>query len=433
MKPVFQLCGGLASRVLTIVLIIGTVLFLAVGTGVGRDALRVRSEAIATGLLGRGMVAELGRQSFGIGDDGSIEIRWRDIRLQDAGTGVTSSRVARLTVGLRPMQLLRGRLAIRTLSMSGATIDLTRGVFPLGSGARGPGSIDAVLQLADARMDALIRSGLDRVSLSGISILAPIGREGAPFVSRVDAASLDMADPAALRLSARFGVDDLTLALNGGAAFDRAAKRLTQLDLSLGPLDLGGIVPPGSEEDRLDARPFASDTKVSLRLDLSSTPGESARTLVLSTAVGPGAVQAGRGHAKVETATVDFAYKEGSREAVLKPSLLVFDGLSMQLDGRVALMPDDRLAFRLAASDLRSTVGMASDGLEPLKANIELEGSIGLSPFDLTVSTIAISTESGSITGDAKLDLGAPEARTHVRLSSDGLSTRDVKDRKSVV
>ncbi|WP_156382152.1 MULTISPECIES: hypothetical protein [unclassified Aureimonas] len=427
MKPVFRVCGGLVSRLLTIFLILATILFMVVGTGAGRDALRKRSEAIATGLLGKGMVAELGRQSFGIGSDGSIEIRWRDIRLGDAATGVTATKVARLTVGLRPMQLLRGRLAIRSLSMSGATIDLTKGGFSLGSGGAGPASIDAALKLADVRMDALLRSRLDRVSLSGITIVAPIGAAGGPFLSRVDSASLDLSDPSALRLAARFGVDDLTLALNGEAAFDGDAQRLSRLDLVLGPLDIGRIVPPGDEADRLDTRPFAADTKLSLRVDLSSTPGEEARTLILSTAVGPGAVQAGRGHARVEAATVDLAYREGSQEAVLQPSLVVFDGVSMQLGGRVALTPDDRLAFRLDARDMRSTVGMALETSEPLTASLALEGSVGLSPFDLVVPTIAIRTASGSIVGDAKFDTSTPEAANHVHLSSDGLSTRDVK------
>lgn len=427
MKPVARLCGGFASLVLTIVLILGLGLFVATGTGAGRDALRKRSEAIATSLLGKGMVAELGRQSFGIGDDGSIEIRWRDIRLEEAGTGLTATRVERLTVGLRAMQLLRGRIAIRTLSMSGATIDLTRGGFSFGSGGAGPTSIDAALAQADARMDGLVRSGLDSVSLSGITILAPVGRGGGPFVSRVDKASLDISDPAALRLSALFGVDGLMLGLNGEAAFDRDAKRLSSLDMTLGPLDLGGIVPPGSPEDRLDARPFAADTKLSVRLDLSSTFPAEPRTLVLSTAIGPGALQVGRGHARVETATVDLAYLEGSRTAVLKPSLLVFDGLSMQLDGRVALTPDDRLAFRLDATDLRSTVGTPGDTAEPLTGSVGIEGSYGLLTRDLDVPTLAIRTASGGISGAAKLDFSAPEARNFVHLASDGLSTRDVK------
>ncbi|KQT48809.1 hypothetical protein ASG43_08135 [Aureimonas sp. Leaf454] len=427
MKHVVRLLAGLASRALTIVLIVGALLFLAMGTGAGRDALRQRSEAIATRLLGTGFTAELGRQSFGIGSTGTIEIRWRDIRLAETGTGLGATKVARLTVGLRPLALLSGRLAIRSLSMSGATIDLTRGQLFDGPRNEGPGSIDAVLKLVDQRLDAVARSGLDRVELSDITVLAPLAQDGGPFVARVDEAALDVSDNENMRLSARFGVDDIALALDGDASFDAAAKRLADLRLSLGPLDIGRIVPPAPSDDRLDQRPFASDVKLSSRLSVTSEPDDEARTVVLSLGAASGDVQTGRGHAALDSASLDLAYREGSKEAVLRPGLVVFDGVSMTLGGKVGLRDDGSLSLRFDVGDLRSVIGQPATGEATRTGSVALEGTVALAPLRLDVPTIEIKTTSGEISGHARVDLTGPDAMTEVRLASEGVSARDVK------
>jgi hypothetical protein len=428
---------GLCSTALTLAVVLIAGALLIVGTRSGQDLLHRQTMAAINRTVGADLAIGLARQTLSRDADGGLAIQWTDVSLTRQGEAEPVARVDSIKVGFSLMPLLSGRMQFRTIEIDGGAIDLSgagteRSSAPQQEGTAPPPVIaerfTAVMQGIEAQVGAFHRVGIDRIRLRDVSLTVPARTGGAPVTGLVRTADLVLADRRDMTLAAMVEVDGHTVPLSGAVDFDAAAERLNGLSLTAGPVDLGAILPPGSPEDKLDERPFATDSDISITLSVDS-PAESARRATLSVDVGPGLVQVGKGFTRVERLRGGLRLVEGEASLAFVDTDIAFDGLSMALDGGAAVdggKPDiDAIDFSLRSRDLRSTIG--SERPDPTEAEIVLAGRADLTAREVGLSTFSVDTGGGSLSGDAVLRTDAPDAMTSLRLKASNLGAAEVK------
>lgn len=445
--------GALLSLGLNLALLVSTLLYGVVGTPGGRGLLREETNGVVTRLLGPNVTAELGDPTIGFLADGNLAVAWSDVSVTRRGARSPASKIRSIRLGVSLPPLLEGRLHVDTLDIAGAVIDIggaraepqSSAVLPAAAAEAtggGPGGRDArflpaqsarLIAEVENRIRGLLRLGLGEVGLSDITLVLPAGRGGAPFVARIDRADFALADPGALTLKAALEAGGLAMPLDVAMRYDEAAARLVSVTAALGPVPLRDVIPPAPPQDRLDLRPFATDAKASMRFDLATRPQDGLRTMRLALDLGEGAVQAGRGHTRIEAAQLGLRYVEGEDAIALDPGRLAFDGVYMTVSGKATPLYDgpagagfNGFGFEVGADDLGSTVG-STGASSPLTAALRLEGRTNTAAGEIVLSRFSLQAGHGRLGGDATVRFATPEARTVLRIAAAGLTAGEVK------
>ncbi|MBC8129064.1 MAG: hypothetical protein H7Y08_01935 [Rhizobiaceae bacterium] len=445
MRRLRRFLFAVASTALTFAIIVATVCVLALGTPAGQGLIRQQTETVVARVLGADFRAILGAQTIALTEDGTLAIRWSDVTLIRRDATLPASRVASIKVGIAVPPLFGGRLEFDRIEIDGAEIDLTGGrlrgraeppvaalpaaetELPRSIHQRFAESVAAV----EVQLAALHRLGIDRVVLRDIALTVPVGADGDPFVADIVRARFQLADSAALALSAEIRVDGISVPFSASARFNDQAAHLDRASVSLGPVPLGALIPPGSPEDRLDRRPFATDAPGTLRFALTTPEGETLRRAELSVDLGRGALQAGRGHTTLEKARLGLAYVEGEDALALEDTSLFFDGFVMGIDGRAVAVHDaadgafNGFDFALQSRDMTSTIGAPAG--EALDANVIVEGRHDIAGKELRLDKLVLATGGGALGGDAVLRYGAADAMTTLTLDASDLKAGNVK------
>lgn len=448
---------AVASTALTFGIIAATVCVLALVTDAGQDLIRRQTEAVIARVLGADFQAILGAQTIDLTEDGNIAIRWSDVVLIRRDSDVPASTAKSIKVGVAVLPLMRGRLMFDRIEIDGADIDLTGDRFhvrPVEDGrvraepetAASPPVATAAdtsrplserfaagLASLERQFAALDRLGIDRVVLRNVTMTAPIAAGGGPFHAKIDRAALLIPDGEALSLSARLRIDGNVVSVKASVVFDHAAGVVDAATASIGPIALGEFIPPGSPDDRLDRRPLATDARATVSLALQRQAEDDRRRLAIGIDVGEGALQAGRGHTRIDRVHAELGYLEGEEAVELAADISSPEGFATGLDGRVVAAYDatdgkslNGFDFSLQSREMRSSIGRQK-GAKPVEASLVIEGRLDLTSRELRSSKLVLATGGGTLGGDARLRFGALDEHSTLALDAEGLDAGSVK------
>ncbi|WP_185982711.1 AsmA-like C-terminal region-containing protein [Aureimonas mangrovi] len=427
------LVAALSLALVLVILALGAVAFV-VFTEPGNRFARERTQATIARLLGPSYVGDLGEQSFEMRGDGTLAIGWEGVTLSRADGTEPPTRIDRIGVAVRLMPLLGGGLEFGRLEIEGAEIDL--GAFLSGQSAEPPQEGRSVSQMADGAVVALERQlstlnalRFDALAFRDIAIEGLPGPLGEGRPGHVQFAELRRDGGGTLDLSAAVTLGRLPLALDGRAEFDEDA-RLDAISLRSGPVDLGLVVPPGPADDPRDDRPFATDADLALTMSVSRSSETDKLSSELTMTVGPGAVQAGRNHTRVEEIALRLRHEEGADRIEVAPSRMRFADVSFGLTGQVeAVAGEDgeELRFEAAARDLASRIGLPEEADEPIRADVSVAGVVNLSAGRFELSSLDLRSGENRLAGTGVLDLSAPQARSSLTIEGTTLDAPTVK------
>lgn len=458
MRRVARKTLGLASICLTIMAMIAVGTFVLFDSDYGRAFLDKQTEAVVGRLLGPGYTAGIGRQSVDLGSKGQLMLRWNDVEVKRVGVSEPQAKVRSIAVGLDVFSLLSGRLETRSLDVSGVDVDVTvapesvevaaaaQGLVPADGVAPATPVVDAhatktllpalgqrLIGQAERRLDALRSIGIGDVTISDMRLVVPIAPGGGPFVARIEYLTLDLDDPRAMILSGVASVDGTPLPLDARIDFDPDTRRLVAGRSTVGPVSLSKLLPPAPPEDMKDMRAFGSDSDMTLTLAVSTRAEDGLRSARFGLELGPGHLQAGKGHIDVVSATLAFDYLEGQDRIAVGPNRIVSDGLDINLSGELSPVydrPDDAgfngFALALASTEMRSR-DEEEDDRRPIDATLKLAGRTDLAAKTIRVGELDLRSGEGALTGSAVYRYGAPDAMTQVQVKADNLAASAVK------
>lgn len=427
---------------MTFGVLLAAFVFVALGTPGGQELVRRQTETIVAEVLGADLSAQFGVQKVGFAEDGNLAVEWSDIRLMR--TGLPRSRIDSVKVGLRILPLLTGRVLFKTIEVRGARIDLTGYRSMLGATRPGVGAQFAatapvptlprrsakILQTIEHQLGTLQRVGIERVLLSDIEVLATVGKDDAPVTALLESADFGLSDSRALTASAALRVNGVPVAVTGSADYDAGLSRLQALQLVAGPVPLGELFPAAPATDRTDTRPFGIESAARFGISLASPSTDAARIATMSVDLGPGDLQAGRGHTRLDEIKLRLRYVEGDDAIEIADTSLAFDGVSLGLEGRAVALYDrpvtgefNGFGFSVQTRDFRSTAASAA----PVEASLLVEGRSDIAARSLALSKLALETGGGTLGGTAAWRYGAPEARTELRLAAANLPAANIK------
>ncbi|WP_062015927.1 hypothetical protein [Aureimonas sp. AU4] len=441
MTRLARLLGGLVSFLFLCLILLGAGLAALFGTTTGQDFVREQTVSALEHLLGPAYDASLGQQSFEFRDDGTLAINWSGVRLQRRDEVNRAGDVGRVSVGLRLLPLAGGRLEFGRLEIDGARIDLTA------FGEPAPQSTDPEPAVEDAAAHSVVGRSAERVirtlerQLQALQAFhfdtvefRDIVVDGVPNVGgelRLRAAELHRDIDGSLQLATDLQIGAVPVHLAGSALFGADDQRLRALSLRSRPIDLGDLVPPAPETDLYDERPFGSDAAVWMDVSLRRDASNDVPVLSAGFHSGPGAIQLGLNHTRIEAADLMMEYRGGEDRLTIVRSPMRFRDVGFDLQGEVAPVQGaggstdiDRLAWRIGTDEVRSKVGGTGD---TRRASLWIKGEARPSTGEATANEMVLRTGSGTLTGTASRGTGSPEALSVLALRGDGLSARDVK------
>ncbi|SDO78604.1 AsmA-like C-terminal region [Aureimonas jatrophae] len=437
-----RIVGGIVSFLfLGLVLIAGGVALLF-GTSTGQDFVREQTISALGRLLGPAYEASLGEQSFEFREDGTLAISWSGVRLQRRDEVNRAGDVRRVSVGLRLLPLAGGRLEFGRLEIDGARIDLTAfGEPPARSSERASDAVstaaahsvvgrsaESVIRTFERQLQALQAFHFDTVEFRDIVVE---GVSGLPGDLRLRSAELHRDIDGSLQLATDLQVGALPVHLAGSALFGTDDQRLRAMSLRSSPIAVGDFAPPASEDDVFDERPFGSDAAVWMDVSLRRDTRSDVPVLSAGFHSGPGAIQVGLNHTRVESADLMMEYRGGEDRLTIVRSPMRFRDVSFDLQGEVAPVREadgqtdpDRLGVRIGSDEILSKVGGSG---EARRASLWIAGEATPSTGAATANEMVLRTGSGMLAGSASRATGGPDALNVLKLAGTSLSARDVK------
>lgn len=413
--------------------------FLALGTETGRSLVRERTEAVVGEVLGPDYSVELSGQRLTVEPEATLVLEWNDVRLTRRNSVGSQSRVARIRAGLRLLPLLAGRVEFARLAVDGATIDLAGlsaapDAAPKVQAAAGEPDIPAMLDAGVAAFVDHVRTlqdlNFEAINLSNITIAGADDRSGGPPLG-IESLSLSRASGNAMRLAGRVTVGPATIPVGGEMNLEGASGDLEAAKVAVGPVDLGKLLPSTGKDG--SRAPFATDASARVSIAIGpAAEGGGGRSVTLVADLGKGALALGRSHTKVESARIAISHRQGERSIGIESSPLHFDGLDMNLEGRLVARDDGDTAggiggydFDLLAKDMRSTIGSPSG--RPQVASLRIAGRSDSRAERISVSELSLKTETGSLSGTAALGYGSGDAPAFLHLKGATLGAAAVK------
>lgn len=443
MTPIGFSTRGMLSRTVFAVLGLSLVLVLAglgaalflIGSDLGQNFLRARTEAAVARVLGPGFETDLGEQTFILRPDATLSIAWNGVSIRRSDEPATSTEVDRLALVLRLLPLAGGRVEFGRLEMEGARVDLATferfmapGVPQAAEEEAGEQPLiarlsEATTQFLERQIGALRSLDFQTLAFRNIAIRGIPRLTGGFEDAHIDFTELHRTPDGALTLAASFDIGPLPVSVSGRAEFEPGG-RLSRFAVRSGTLELDRLVPPAPLADVTDERPFGTDADLALTLAMTRAAEGNGFVSDLTASVGPGAVQAGRNRTRIEAAQIYLRHPAGSQALELRESDIRFEGVTMQAEGSVK-PADDGTGFRFdLRAPLRSTVGH-EDGES--SATLLLAGLWDTKAQRASLEQIELSTEQGALTGTGSSDYATPAGRTRVDLAARSLSANDVK------
>ncbi len=228
--------------------------------GLGDERLRVEAQKTVSALAGEEFTVGIGGVRVLIDGFRGLALRIEDITIasrEAAAGGSDATRVGAARFGLDLMSLMGGQLKIRSLGISDATIAVAVLARPEAGkrmdifdadGLVDPDLVAGVIfgAVRDAA-DLLDRQGMRHVEVTNLELVLP-GQAVGPV--HIASASLHRRFGEGLRLSAQVEAMGRAIAVGGDAAFDRASRRVSALNLRVDAAagdDVGNAVPDAVE------------------------------------------------------------------------------------------------------------------------------------------------------------------------------------------
>lgn len=452
----FRLCGTLVSLFLFLLLVAaGGVAFLF-GTETGETFVRSQTTAALGRLLGPSYEASLGDQHFEMRADGMLALNWTDVVLQRRDRPDQRTNVDQVSVAVRLMPLVNGRLEFGRLEMRGARIDLAafsedgsvrrrdvaagsteHGTQPAAVPARSGSVIartaDSAIRTIERQLQALQAYHFDTVSFSDITIEGLPTRFGSSPELVLRYADLHRTLDGSLQLSSSLRLGPVPVSLSGAAEFDGETSQLVGFSLRSGRIDLASVLPPTPRTATLDERPFGSDAALVFEAGMQRDGEAGSPILHASLHSDAGHVQLGLNHTRVEAADLRIEYREGDDQLRLLPSPVRFDGVAFDLEGSLApeaengVADPDRLRFRLGSDEIRSQVGLPTEDDTARTASLWLDGRIDPAARFAELTALALKTANGSLVGRAAYRAQLPQDVTSLDVQASDLAAADVK------
>lgn len=434
--------GALVSFLFLCIVLIGSGVAALFGTTAGQDFVREQTVSALGRLLGPAYEASLGEQSFELRDDGTLAINWSGVRLQRRDEVNRAGDVGRVSVGLRLLPLAGGRLEFGRLEIDGARIDLTAFGEPeetveqpqTSTEDASPHSVvgrlaEAAIRTLERQLQALQAFHFDTVEFRDIVVDGVPNIGGEAF--RLKTAELHRDIDGSLQLAGDVQVGRVALHLAGSALFETDRQRLRAVSLRSSPVDLGALVPVADEADIYDERPFGSDASVWLDVSLRRDAASDVPVLSAGFHSGPGVVQLGLNHTRVEAVDLMAEYRGGEDRLTIVRSPMRFRDVAFDLEGEIepvrradGTSDIDRLSFRIGTDEIRSEVGGTGD---TRRASLWISGEAQPSTGTVTIPDMSLATQSGTLGGTASHATGDPSALSVLTLRGQNLSARDVK------
>ncbi|WP_165690755.1 hypothetical protein [Consotaella salsifontis] len=419
-------------------------------TETGQRLIADRTEALVAGLLGPDYTVDLDDQHVGVGEHGNLLISWSTVEVGAADAANPPVRIGGLAIALKIWPLLTADLAIETLDIRDAMIDiaaLTPNKAPptpqtgeatpgtlASSEAASPVSLpdiaDGLVATLERQTGVVDRLGLKNVSLEAVE-LSGLDRIGSKLPSaRIDRLSIERNPAGVLRLAGVAQVDGIAVPLSGRLDRSNSGGALRHMDLAVGPLGLAKIAPPSTEPD--DRRPLASDASLAIAASLDRSAEGDPYRLSASATLGAGTLQIGKARTGIERVRLGLSYTEGDEKVVIADSPMAFDAVSLNLVGEVVPQaapaeggPPRAFDIHLKTRDLTSTVGQ--QGSEPEKADLAIDARLDLSRSELLLDRFELRPSKGTLMATGEARFGRADGPVRAVFEGRDLSTRSVK------
>lgn len=452
MRRVLKLAAATASVLCLFVLTLAGGVLVLFGTQTGRDLVEEETRVALSRVFGPSYVVTLANQSFEIRDDGTLAVNWTGVGLQRKDQPDRRSEVRRVSIALRLMPLVGGNIEFGRLEVDGARIDLaafgepTRRVRTAPE-ARAPAepaappemrsviarTADSAIRTLERQLQTLQAYHFDTVSFQDITVEGLPDRFGRRTTVELAGADLHRRFDGSLALSTHLHIGRLPLRLDGFARFDPETTQLRSLELRSGRTDLAAILPPAPIADTEDERSFGSDANIRVEARIERDPVLDAPIVTVAVRMGAGDVQFGLNRSRVESAELQFEYREGEDRLRLLPSALRFRDVETVLAGTLepvetdGMIDAERFRFALEPARILSRVGLPDGVSEPKQAELRLSGRIDLPERVYALDKVEVLTDGGRLGGSAVFRGADDTSLTSLRLVARDLSASSVK------
>ncbi|MEX6507932.1 hypothetical protein [Jiella sp. M17.18] len=391
-------CGGL------ILLFVIAAAFLSTQTG--RDMAGDQTESLVEAALGPGYVVELGSQRFGIDARGYPGIDFSDLTVSDPVTHRRLVKVDRVETGVSLVDLVLGRLSLRSLSVRGVHVDEALLAHWQSGAALDPAEIFAALDQTAAQ---LARLPLKDISIADIRL----GGDARPIAVRD--VRLSHGKDAGLTFAIEAAAFGHEIDAAGTAALGPGGAKLARLRAD------AEVAPSGS----IDAPDDGFD--VPLRLALELQGGTSGRELVARAEAGAGTIGT-LDRTVLRAASLRASLRESGNAIAIDAAEADFGPVQAEMAGSVALVPDadGRYPFSLHSRSMRSRVGVAA-GAPARAGSFSLSGAASSLSGPFAIDALSIAAAGGHITGSATAAGLDPGSRIRLHLQASNVATPDVK------
>ncbi|WP_062233391.1 hypothetical protein [Aureimonas sp. N4] len=447
-----RLLGGLVSLAIILLLVLGSGVFLLLGTSTGEAFVQGQTKAALSRLFGPAYEVSLGDQRFEVRNDGLLALTWDDVSLHRKDHPDLSSEIGRVSVAVRLLPLVGGSLEFGRLEIERARIDLA--AFGETSAVRSPSSqpvslpqaaesgagrspmsrvAERAIRTLERQLQALQAYHFDTVAFVDITVEGFAGAFADIPDIHLDRAELHRALDGSLSLYSKVDVGAVPISIGGAANFDSETGRLVSFSLRSSEIDLGSVLPPAALDNLTDDRPFGSDASVSLEAGMHRQSETGMAVLGLALHASGGHLQLGLNRTTLEPSSVRVEYREGEDRFQILPSPVRFEDVAFDLEGvlePVAMAGSEadreRLKFRIGSQQILSRVGRP-EGEPPMDGTFWIDGSIDPSAQSLELSQLELVTPKGRLTGHAIYRGHAPSDVTSLMVEADQLSAASVK------
>jgi uncharacterized protein involved in outer membrane biogenesis len=249
MRILARLFAGFA----TLVLLAAVAVYLIGVSGVGSERLRAEAETAIERAAGVDVDVAVGPARITLDGSSFIALQVSDVSLK-SGDGKPMAQVGRVRFGMRLLPLLWGNVRLTSARVSDARI--VTAAMPSGGDwttalRNADGLIDpdklsgAVFGNIHRALDAIQMDSMRRVDLRNVEFVLPQGG----MIQRVKIADAMVlqSGPGSMEFSSEAEVDGRTVAVEGSAVRDVAARQVTALDATIRVAQSGGSSPDAGQ------------------------------------------------------------------------------------------------------------------------------------------------------------------------------------------
>ncbi len=380
--------------------------FLFQGGAIENEALNGRVEHSITTVLGSQYNVELGATKFEFHGLGKISITSTNVKVNRIGESKPVAVFGKVLVGVSPLSLLRGKPKIHNVTIESSKLDLRQ--FLAATALGFPNDMNrALMQYGQKLRQIHARfavSELQNIAIKN-SVLTGYkpGRLSTGKIA-IDEFVLEVisSDELNMQLAADTGVSKI----NANAVYRNFSSGNSSLDITFDGLNAREWVhDPNLPKD--EDVPFASDSQVNGRLNLSFNEDNSVQQPVLNIIVGEGELHLGRkGRTHIKSLALNLRLFPKLNRIILERSQIFIGGLRAQLVGGITPVDLTRglagnIDYTLVVERAQGSASQSGEKIHP--GSMIVEGRFNREKKLLNIDQWKIAVAGGSMVGSASL------------------------------